>query len=231
MTRHSFPAARTVVVFFAVLLSACSDDSTASPPPSSAPDKSATVEVDWATRTVSGVADGPVTVEFCEGEAPYLCFTGDTGHLGVIQLLNYPAGDHDVLAQVIAGGGDESDALEAVAKDFVAGMSADRAEGCGDSYQVVADQPAPAAMAGEEGLRYGFRGVVHDTTVEHVLVHALVDNGTLWVLSAAGYDDGGCLPREAEFDVAGLRSAVSLISDLAAGSKLPAPDRMTTNQG
>jgi hypothetical protein len=48
---------------------------------------------------------------------------------------------------------------------------------------------------------------------------ALIDDGTVWILTAAGYDDGGCcLPREGEFDVAGLQSVTSLISELAVGT-------------
>lgn len=129
------------------------------------------------------------------------------------------------------GVGDGTDVLEAMADEFVAEMAADRAEGCGDDYQVVAIDPIPAIVAGEDGLRYGFRGVVDGTTVEHVVLHALIDDGTVWILNAAGYADGGCLPREGEFDVAGVQSAMPLIGELAAGSRLPAPDGTPTNQG
>lgn len=219
----------------AMLLGACSDDSTASPSSTTTtttPESPAAVEVDWAARTVTGVEDPRFTVDFCQGEAPLLCFTGDDSeHLGAIELLNYPTAGYDVVDAVIARGGDESDALEAIADGLVTTMAADRAEGCGDGYEVVPDEPVPAVVAGEDGVRYGFRGVVDGTTVEHVVTHALIDDGTVWILTAAGYDDGGCLPREGEFDVAGLQAAMAVIGDLAAASTLPAPDHTTTNDG
>lgn len=211
----------------AVLLGACDQNSTATPrttTTTTTSEPTGDVEVDWASRTVTGVAGTHVAVDFCEGEAPFVCFTGDGGeHLGVLELLHYPTAGYDVIEEVIAGGGDEAAALEAMADDLVTEMAADRAQGCGDGYVVVPDEPVPAVVAGEDGVRYGFRGVVEGTTVEHVVIHALIDDGTVWILSAAGYDDGGCLPREGEFDVAGVRSVMALIGELAAGTTLPPP--------
>lgn len=224
------------IALSAVLLGACSDDSTASPSATTTTATSeppAAVEVDWAARTVTRVAEADVTVDFCEGEAPLLCFTGDGGeHLGVVELVHYPTAGYDVIEEAIAGGGDESAALEAIADDLVTSVAADRAEGCGEDYEIVPDEPVPAVVAGEDGVRFGFRGVVDGTTVEHVVIHALIDDGTVWTLTAAGYDDGGCLPREGEFDVAGVQSAMLLIGELAAGTTLPPPDdHTTTNEG
>lgn len=236
MPDHPKLPTRTViaaVALSAILLGACSDDPTASPVATTTTTPTETpsgVEVDWTARTVSGVADAEVTVDFCEGEAPFLCFTGDDGeHLGVVELAHYPTAGYDVIEEAVAGG-DESAALEALAADLVADMTADRAEGCGDAYEVVPDEPVPAVVAGEDGARYGFRGVVDGATVEHVVIHALIEDGTVWVLNASGYDDGGCLPREGEFDVAGVQSALPLIGELVAGSKLPAPSS-TKEQG
>lgn len=224
------------VALSAMLLGACSDGSTASLPPTTTTTTTAqpaAIEVDWAARTVTGVADADVTVDFCEGEAPYVCFTGDDGeHLGVVELVHYPTAGYDVIEEAIAGGGNESAALEAIAADLVTSMAADRAEGCGDDYEIVPDEPVAAVVAGEDGARYGFRGVMGAATVEHVVIHALIDDGTVWILSAAGYDDGGCLPREGEFDVAGLQSAMPLIAELVAGSELPAPEaKPVTEEG
>ena len=241
MPRHVKTPTRGVVAavaLSAMLLGACSDRSTASPvasPPTTTTtttEAPSAVQVDWSARTVTGVADADVTVDFCEGEAPYLCFTGDDGtHLGVMELVQYPVAGYDAIEEVIAGGGDESAALEAVADDLVTEMAADRAEGCGDGYEVVPDAPVPAVVAGGDGVRYGFRGVAEGTTVEHVVIHARIDDGTVWILAAAGYADDGCLPREGEFDVAGVQSAAPLISELAAGSRLPDPGQATTEGG
>lgn len=237
MSSRPMTSTRRVVAAIALstaLLASCSDGSTASPPATitTTTEQPTAVEVDWAARTVTGASDADVTVDFCEGEAPSLCFTGDADeHLGVLELLHYPAAGYDVIDEVFASGGDESEALEALADDLVTTMVADRAEGCGDDYEVVPDEPVPAVVAGEDGARYGFRGVVAGTTVEHVVIHALIDDGTVWILNAAGYGDGGCLPREGAFDVAALQSATSLISELAAGSRLPAPDETMTNEG
>lgn len=223
MTRAS-----ALVAACLLFVAACGDEeSSPSPDPSttSTLTPAPAVDVDWDGRTISGPIDGPFEVGFCEGDAPLVCFTEAGEQVGFVELWSSPATELDAVRQVLDDGGDDMEALEALAAEFVTSFRADRAEGCGADYEVVADPPVEVPVAGRPGLRYGFRGLVDDTTVERQIVHGVIHDGTVWLLNAAGYADDGCVPREGEFDVEGVEASADALAKLAAGSRLPDPAR------
>jgi len=138
-----------------------------------------------------------------------------------VELGSWPIADHEVVQAVLDAGGDDAAALEALAADFVASFEADRTEGCGPTYRVVADEPVAVEVGGRDGLRLGFRGESAGVAAEQVVQHAVVDVDTLHLLTAAAYEPDGCVPKMGEFDVDDLRQAMDLIGDLAAGSRFP----------
>lgn len=177
--------------------------------------------VDWTERTVD-IDDDRWTVAFCDGDAPFLCLTDRSGSAGVVELTSWPVDTLDATSEVLARGGTHAEALRAFEAEFVSVFVEDRAEGCGAGYDVVPDEPTAVTVAGRQGLRYGFRGVVGGVTVEHVVGHAVIAGDHLHLLGASGLAEDGCLGRESEFAMAAFDEAtVALLGRIAAASRLP----------
>lgn len=177
--------------------------------------------VDWNARTAR-IHDDRWTVEFCEGDAPVLCLENAEGQWGGVELSSWPVADLDVLEAAFAEGATQAEALAAYADDFLRIFEADRAEGCGATYEFVPDTSTPISVDGRPGLRYGFRGVVDGVTVEHVVGHAVLTDRTLHLFNAAGLADDGCLGREGEFPMEAFDAdTIDLIGRIAAASTLP----------
>ncbi len=184
-------------------------------------DDDPTATVDWASRTAH-VPHDRWTVEFCEGDAPVMCLTDADGAWGGIELSSWDTADLDVLEAAFADGATAAEALDAFAEEFLTTLRADRAEGCGPEYQFTPDASTSTTVAGLPGLRYGFRGIVRGETVEHVVGHAVITDGTLHLFNASGLADDGCLGREGEFPMEAFDAeTVDLIGRIAAASTLP----------
>ncbi|HEU5085531.1 MAG TPA: hypothetical protein VFU14_19485 [Acidimicrobiales bacterium] len=177
--------------------------------------------VDWGARDVR-LDDERWSVAFCEGDGPFVCFTGADGSSGSVELSSWPAEELDVVADVLAAGGTDAEALDAFVADFLQTFEADRHEGCGPGVEVVREGAEAVPVAGRTGVRYGFRVVRGGETVEHVLGHAVLADGSLHLLNASGLGDDACLEREGEFDISAFDAAtVELVGRLAAASVLP----------
>lgn len=196
-----------------LLLAACGDDDTTTtgPDPTN-PDIGALIdlEVDWDARTVEGDA-GEWTVEFCPGEAPFLCVSRDGDLVGSVELGTFDAPD---------GG------LDAWVAGHYESLAADRRDTCEDGYAVDGDPPVPNVLGDHDGISYGYTASDGDgTDVERGLGHAAIVGDTLYLLTAHAYTDGSCVGgAEGEFsDVGAVEDFAPVLAALAAGSELPEP--------
>lgn len=183
-----------------LLLGACGTQAIAGavrPPRPSPP----VVTIDWSDRTIAGALAAPWAIAFCEGEAPFVCVANDGHALGSIELLDWDLEGLD---------------LDAWATDHLAWIAADRTEGCGDGYRVVADPVQQVTVAGRDGIRVSVTGLDADgTPVERSVLHAWDHQGRRFLLAAHGYADDSCLGRSfSDFTVADLRSFEPLLADL-----------------
>lgn len=220
------------VVALALALAACGDGSAEAIPPTTTPttgaapttsvDPAPTIgdaAVDWAARTADVDAPG-WEVAFCEGDAPLLCVARDASPVGVVEHLAYPVASVETLAGALDDG-DATAELEAWAGEHVATFTADRAEGCGDGYEVRGDPVVSASVGGTDGIRYGFTGSVGGRVVEHAAGFAAVEGERLVLVTASGLADDGCLARESELDVEDLEAFLPHLAAIAAGSTFP----------
>lgn len=217
-THRSLTAALLGVAALTFTLAACGSESSDH---SGGPPAHRSSVLDWTPRHVD-VDDDRWTVAFCEGDAPILCLTDEAGNRGGVELTTWNAAGYDVIRQAWDAGADDVGALEALAEDHAEIFVADRAEGCGSDYEVVPDEPTVVDMGGHEGLRFGFRGIRDGVTVEHSLIHAVIVDGLLHLMSTSALADDGCLGREGEFDIATFDAAtIGLLGRLASASVLP----------
>lgn len=163
-----------------------------------------TATVDWSTRTVALDGDVALDVQFCEGEAPFLCITDDGAHLGVIELATFdgPVDDFD-----------------AWAASFYESIETDRIAACDPTYTLDGQEPVVASFAGALGVRYGFVGSAGGRPVEQVLAYAINDAGSLRLLVANALADDGCLSRESELPLEVMDELEPVLAAVAAGSR------------
>ncbi|MGH8990476.1 MAG: hypothetical protein ACRDZ7_02985 [Acidimicrobiia bacterium] len=217
------PGAGSAVGLALVLggLAACGGDDTAAPEPAPATTTtaaattvtgSATV-VDWTTAGLDvDIGDG-FRARHCEGDAPLLCIERAGIPVGVLELLDFPAGE-------------PPQSLEDRITDFYRTFTADRTQGCPPGYRFEGVAPEAAAVAGGEGLRYGFTGTFADgRPSEYTLAWMTRRGDVVTVLSAAADELDGCLPPEGagHFTTATLEAAAAGLGRLVAGSRLPEP--------
>jgi hypothetical protein len=126
----------------------------------------------------------------CEGDAPLICVEGPDGEVGLIEVGRFPSPSN-------APEGDAEAELRALAADFVASISEDRAVGCGADYEVEPLEPRIAVVAGRNGLRFGFLGLSGDGShSERNIQHAVFDGADVVVITAASYAESGCPGRD-----------------------------------
>jgi hypothetical protein len=220
------PALLFALVGLALLAVACGT-SAATPPPDAAPTPVPTVTpddptpddgdpliVDWYGDFAFDLPNG-WTVNKCEGDASIVCFTDGDRHVGTVELGAYAlADDYD---------GDARAYLLAHAEDFLAGMREDRAVGCPD-LTFESTPPVGVDVGGEPGVKAEFRMVDADGVERerHVLYWAVHD-GAHYVITAAAYDDEGCLERLGEFEPHNLGIAAPYLDRIVRDSPLPVP--------
>ncbi|HEY3239982.1 MAG TPA: hypothetical protein VGL92_10490 [Acidimicrobiia bacterium] len=168
--------------------------------------------VDWQAPALDVDLGGGFRVRHCEGDAPLLCIERAGVPVGVVELLDFPAGDHQPLEERIA--------------DLYRTTTEDRAKSCPPGYRFEGVPPEPASVAGGDGLRYGFTATFADGRPSEKTIAWMTERGdVVTVLSAAADEPDGCLPPEGagQFTVATLQAAAPGLERLVAGSRLPPP--------
>lgn len=226
MTR---PAARAAVLTpLLLLLPACGGDDVATPEPATTTTTAASsgntpeppgesLIVDWEALALDVDLGGGFHARHCEGDAPLLCIERTGVPVGVVELLDFSAGDHQPLEARIA--------------DLYRTTAEDRAKGCPPGYRFEGVPPEPASVAGGDGLRYGFTATFADGRPSERTIAWMTQRGdVVTVLSAAADEPDGCLPPEGagHFTVATLQAAAPGLERLVAGSRLPAPSVYNT---
>lgn len=166
--------------------------------------------IDWDREFEPILIDNGLVVKSCEGDAPVVCVTTDDGiNLGHVEHLSYPTTMTSVRE------------LKAEVRGFLAAIADDRAQGCAADYTFRAGPVPVRTVADGKGVRYSFTGMNADgRVVERTVGYMAVRNGHLHVLTAAAYDDGGCLANEGEFSVADLQAFESSFGWLVANTPL-----------
>ena len=204
------------LVWIAGLLSACGEaPARRSEVPAITRESSAGV-VDWSRRAISLRSPG-WSLEFCEGEGPFLCVARGDEQVGSVELFRLPVRDHAVIAEVLGRGGTEREALEAAAAEFFAVLSADRRIGHGEDYHLRADPPAPATVMGRPGLRLVLEGRLAHRVLERIVQYHAIDRDTLYLLATTGTDGGGPL---GEFAIEDLKAFEPVFGQIAAASRV-----------
>jgi hypothetical protein len=206
-----------VAALLAVLLTACDRppanraDGAEPPQPALQPPG----VVDWEQRVVTLSAEG-WTLQFCEGDGPFLCVGHDGAHVGSVELLGTPVQDHALIAGVLARGGGAVEALQAAAEQFVAALEGDRRTGIGAEYRLRRETAAPADVMGTQGLHLVVEGHVGDRIQERIVHYYAILGDTLYLLGATGMEGGGSL---GEFPLRELRAFEPVLSSIAAASR------------
>ena len=204
------------LVWIAGLLSACGDVPAGRGEAPAGAQESSDGMIDWNRRAVSLRSPG-WSLEFCEGEGPFLCVARGNEQVGSVELLRFPVRDHEIIAEVLGRGGSEREALEATAAEFLAVLSADGRIGYGKDYHLRADPPAPATVMGKPGLRLVVEERLADRALKRIVQYHVVDRDTFYLLAAAGTDGGGPL---GEFDTEHLRAFEPVFGEVAAVSRV-----------
>lgn len=198
----------------ALLVPACGGDDAAVPEPT--PTTVTTVPesliVEWEARGLDVDLGDGFRARHCEGDAPLLCIERAGVPVGVVELLDFPAGDHQPLEARIA--------------DLYRTTAEDRSRGCPPGYRFETVPPEPASVAGGDGLRYGFTGTFADGRPSERTIAWMVERGdVVTVISAAADEPDGCLPPEGagHFTPGTLAAAASGLERLVVGSRLPPP--------
>ena len=211
------PAAGAALCLAVILPIACGADGTTAPerPPTStttATTAPAPVAVDWEAPGLDVAIGAGLRARHCEGDAPLLCIERAGIPVGVVELIDLPAGEARPLEDRIA--------------DLYRSTAADRAQGCPAGYRFETEAPRRATVGGGEGLRYGFTGTFADGRPSERTIAWMVERGeVITVVVAAADEADGCLPPEGagHFTTATLDAAAGALERLVAGSRLPPP--------
>jgi len=155
----------------------------------------------------------------CEGGAPLLCVEREGDFVGSIEWLSYPVSSFTDLDPSRT----TSENLLVLANGFIEALAADRAVGCGSDYVVTPIEPTSFDL-GDEGMAYGFEGVMADGRQSELnLQYSTIVDGMVVSVVAAAYDDGGCPGRDdlSGFDSATLAEFRPQLERLLGGNPLP----------
>jgi hypothetical protein len=192
----------------AVLLAACGGTA----PPTTLPPV-APVAVDWSALEDVDLGNG-WALDACGG--PLACVTRNGTWLGNLDWFSAQVSDFDFLAGVA----DPAEAARLVAADYLDSFAADRAVGC-PGWEFRPAEPRPAAVGGTGGLTYGFSLWKEGREAERTIVHSVVLDGRVQVLTITGADpEAACLGYEgAALPLADLDAFSPLLERIAAGSR------------
>jgi hypothetical protein len=205
-----------VVAMLLAMLAACDGDKTTATPATTSTSGATPVTIDWSTRVPRTELGDGWTVESCEGDAPLLCLTSAEHGTGFLERSEFP------LSSLSYATDDEMKTLNAHARDFYESFVRDRAEGCGQKYELRAIPPEQVEVAGKRGLRYGFAGNrPGEKASERHLNHAFIDGDKLVILGLPAYDDNACVARQGEMTTAAQAALEPLLGPLVAGIELP----------
>jgi hypothetical protein len=162
------------------------------------------------------------SVEDCDGDAPFICFSSTTGASGSAELLTYPLSSHRRLQRDLEEGGRQY-ALRRWAYSHYRTFRDDRTD-CREGYTFHPFRPKPATVAGREGIRAGF--AVKDaagTVVERSVTFATVTKTKVVIVGVEGLNKRSCLPiLGPTFTPSGLKRMGPYVARMAATGKLPA---------
>jgi hypothetical protein len=130
----------------------------------------------------------------CDGDADQIaCITKDGSVIGSAEHLEFPV-DTFVLLDGVA---DPVESVELIAADYVATFLADRRATCPDlEFRALA--PAPVAVGGAPGLRYGFEELDGSEVVETNIIYGVRVDETIDLYGFAAIAEGACLSNEGE---------------------------------
>jgi hypothetical protein len=200
---------RRTLLLLPILLVACGGGDGAdvvapiAEPPVPGAEAPVTATVDWAARTITLDGATRFDVNFCEGDAPFLCVSDDGTPLGSVELARFP---------------DEVDDFDEWAASFYDSIATDRVAGCDPAYALDGADPEVAPFAGALDVQYGFVGTVDGQPVERVLGYAINDAGSLRLLVANALADDGCLHREGELPIDAMDDLEPVLAAIAEGS-------------
>lgn len=198
------------LLVLAVLLAACGGGapSTTSTLPPAGP-----ITVDW-TALEDVELGGGWALDACGG--PLACVTRDGTWVGNLDWFSAPTAGFDILEGVA----DPDEAERLIAADFLASFADDRAAGCPD-WEFRRSEPRSAMVGGTDGLTYGFSLWKDGREAERTIVHAVVLDGTVQVLTITGADPvRACLGYEgAALPLVDLDAFTPLLARVAAGSR------------
>ena len=186
-----------------------------------APGADAPIAVDLAPGGDAVSLDNGWTVQHCEGDAPFLCVRDGAGTtLGIVEYVAYPASD--AMAEAVADG-TVAAALAAMVEEQHTAVAADRAEGCGPTYDYRAEPVRLTAVgSGAPAAVYGFSGVVDGREIERQRSYFTVHDGEVWVLSAPASDPEGCMATDlGELTPRDLAVFEPYLERIVAGLRLP----------
>ena len=179
------------------------------------------VDFRWGERLSPVRLNDRWTVDDCDGNAPFLCFTSSNGGSGKAELLLFDLEQQERLRRDLAEG-DRARAFRRLAYDHYRTFVDDRT-GCRQGYTFHPFRPKPATVAGRDGVRFGF--VVRDadgTAVERSVTFATATRTKLVIIATEGLNGRACLPAEGPtFTVSALRRMGPYIAQLAATGRLP----------
>ena len=130
----------------------------------------------------------------CEGDANQVaCITKDGSAIGSAEHLEFPVDTFVFLDGVT----DPVASVELMAADYVATFLADRQATC-PHLEFRALAPAPVAVGGAPGLRYGFEELDGTETVERNMIYGVRVDDTIDLYGFAAIAGGACLSNEGE---------------------------------
>jgi hypothetical protein len=130
----------------------------------------------------------------CEGDANQVaCISKDGSVIGSAEHLEFPVDTFDLLGGVT----DPVESVELIAADYVATFLADRQATC-PHLVFRAVVPAPVAVSGAAGLRYGFEELDGTEVVEKNLIYGVRVDETIDLYGFAAIAKGACLTNEGE---------------------------------
>lgn len=214
--RHRLSGSASFLICTAALMSACGEAPEPVRDVSQPSGGTSAGVIDWDARTISFHSPG-WTLEFCEGEGPFLCVERGDEHVGSVELLRFPVESHTAIAGVLGRGGSELEALKAAAAEFVAGLTADRRIGVGEEYQLQADSPAATTVMGKQGLHLVVEGGLGGEIHVRIVQYYVIQDDSVYLLAATGMAGGGQL---GEFAIHELKVFEPLLGNIAAVSRV-----------
>lgn len=154
------------------------------------------------------------------GKGPFLCVSRDGAHAGSVELLRFPLDGHGVISEALDRGTSEREALSAAASETIETVERDRRSGHGADYRFVGEGPTAAAVAGEQGVRSGFRGMRDGRVVERVVQYWVINGDSVCVMAATAAGRSGGNGFEGEFEPETLEAFADVLSRIAAASRL-----------